>query len=187
MYYRLVSVNSCRLPAQASLRSDRYHVASGGLLLERPDLTPHGNGTLGHSVLTLSGSSSLNGPSAQIMSMAYDYRPGQDGAIAVGELVAGTRLAATGRYSAERASLELPPGIFDSELAIEFVAAPGDPITGQWRDAFLCEGLFLSARGPVRWYHHLLFAAIRAVYASTRPLRRRAARRRVVDAWCAAA
>lgn len=186
MFYRLSSIDAAPLPVGVAIGGSQYSVARAGLLLEPPSSVSGAVDGDGYAIMTFFGSPAP-GSGDFIASSAEPYRC-QAGAIDISrrESDYGARFTGTVDERGVRLRSLGGAGFLAPGTVLEFIAAPEEPITGDWSDTFdfgpphvqpadLSTGNEAEAR-----------ALIAEWLAAREPERRLAARARLEKAWLAA-
>jgi hypothetical protein len=182
MFYRLASIDGAALPGGVAIAGLQQSVARAGLLLEPP---PAAGGD-GYAVMTFFGSPAP-GSGDFIASSAEPYRCAA-GTIDISRRQSdlGARFAGTLDARGVRLQSLGGAGFLEPGTLLEFVAAPEEPITGDWSDTFDFGPPHVQAAGGPTADDPEARELVRQWLAAREPERRRAAQVRLARAWHAA-
>ena len=190
MFYRLSHIDGTPLPHQLSIDGHEYLVTRGGLLLEPPNALsdPFGEGK-GHSTLKFFGSEAPSEESHFVGSSSEAYRWVGSRKLDISRQESDRGEQFTGSLDGARVQLRAEGGarFLASGTRLTFVAAPDEPITGDWSQTFDFGPPQAEPVDPALRGDPVVQGGIRQFIAMKEPDRVRAARQRLERAWRAPA
>jgi len=190
MFYRLSHINGSSLPATLLIGGTPYVVVRGGLLLEPPgpESDPFGVGE-GHSTIKFFGHSDVDDESRFIGSSSEPYRWDACGQLDISRRESDRGARFTGVTEGETVRLDSPAGsrLVGAGTQLTFVAAPDEPITGDWSQIFDFGPPHVEVESVLAKDGPVVQEAIREFIARGEPERHRSVQTRLERAWRAVA
>jgi hypothetical protein len=187
MFYNLVAIDACPLPAPIVIGDTEYRVAHGGLLLERrresDDTDVDGHGIIQFFGLVASDVVAFIG------SFSASYRWTAPGVLDFSRQAAAVGARFSGVATLDRLELIAEPGasFVRAGTRLELLASPMSPIPPAWADTFNFGPPRVQLVDPALRTDPVAIAAIHEAVLADEPSRLRAAVSRLEAAWRAPA